>query len=147
MQCCGSTILTFVTLEILQHILSTTLFPVALFQRGETLINAVSLSSLSDKNELKLPVVLDDDACHPECNSGTSCWGDQDHQCDSCLNFSYLNRCVFNCSVIIATLPANNSGVFVDEENQVCEPCDAECVGGCNGGAVCHTLSCSNGKL
>ena len=71
--------------------------------------------------------------CHPECASLYSCWGNGDHQCQDCRHYSYLNRCVANCSVVIDTLPPRDPGVLVDEGNLRCEPCHPQCQGGCNG--------------
>ncbi|XP_064389307.1 epidermal growth factor receptor-like isoform X3 [Halichondria panicea] len=72
--------------------------------------------------------------CHVQCSSTFNCWGPMDHQCDSCANYQYKNRCVSDCSAVIATLPENSSGLFQNEANNRCEPCDDECLGGCSGG-------------
>ncbi len=80
--------------------------------------------------------VSDGFICHSECQSNSSCWGRMDHQCVSCLNFAYLNRCVSNCSSLSMELPSDDPGVFSDESSLVCEPCDPQCIGGCSEGTV-----------
>ena len=51
---------------------------------------------------------------------------------------SSLYRCVQDCSVVVASLPADSPGLFQNESSLLCESCDRECLGGCNGGTVSH---------
>ena len=39
---------------------------------------------------------------------------------------------------MVATLPTDSPGLFQNESSLLCESCDRECLGGCNGGTVSH---------
>ena len=82
--------------------------------------------------------------CHSLCDSLTSCWGPTDSQCEGCRYFSFGRRCVQNCSVEVTGVAPTDPGVYQNSESRVCEPCHAQCVGGCPGGTVsnnaCRTV-------
>ena len=95
------------------------------------------------------PVVSAGLLCHPQCDSLTSCWGPKDTQCDGCRHFAFGNRCVQNCSNKFTGLITSDPGVYQNDGTGVCEPCHAQCVGGCSNGTVSKSNTSSSilGKI
>ncbi len=81
-------------------------------------------------------IVAENKTCHPQCDSLTSCWGPNDDQCAGCRYYSFRRRCVQNCTNEVTGLTEADAGVYQNESIGVCEPCHAQCVGGCINGTV-----------
>ena len=43
------------------------------------------------------PLVANNSTCSDQCDSSYRCWGPNDTQCVSCVNFDFNGRCVASC--------------------------------------------------
>jgi len=72
--------------------------------------------------------VRDNEVCSSECSSD-GCWGPADHQCLSCANFTYAERCVSSCDSLPDTYQSGST---------TCSQCHPQCDGCTN--SVCSML-------
>ncbi|ESO04704.1 hypothetical protein HELRODRAFT_119222, partial [Helobdella robusta] len=70
--------------------------------------------------------------CHPEC-SDDGCWGPGDHQCISCRNFKFQNKCVLSCQSIPLAYASSNT---------TCSLCHEQCLDTCDGPGAENCTTC-----
>ena len=102
-------------------------------ERGECVSQCSTGSYISNKTCLP---------CSEQCLQSEDCYGPGSTQCNACLNVS-ITRQSQNKTSYDECIPACPTTYYTDEQNH-CQSCHAQCLGGCSGPTSTQCSNCTN---